>query len=168
MEIRVLTAEDAKAFYAHRLQMLKDHPGAFATSYEETKEEGMGQIVERLQSTGEKFTLGAFDGDRLVGSVGFLRQQRNKLRHKGFVMSMYTHPDIRRQGVGKALLENLLARVRKLPSLEQIQLGVAVDNSAARGLYASLGFEEFGREREALKLPNRYVDEIHMVLKLKR
>lgn len=167
MEIRVLTEADAEEYYAHRLRMLKDHSGAFATSYEETKEEGMEQMVERLQSTGEKFILGAFAGDRLVGSVGFLRQQRNKLRHKGFVLGMYTHPDVRRQGVGKALLENLLARVRNLPGLEQIQLGVAADNPAAQGLYASLGFAEFGREREALKLPDRYVDEIHMVLKLK-
>lgn len=166
MEIRVLTVEDAEEYYSLRLRMLRELPGAFATSYEEAKEEGIKQMVERLKSTRENFILGAFDGDCLIGSVSFLRQQRNKLRHKGFVLGMYTHPDVRRRGVGKALLENLLARVRSLPGLEQIQLGVAADNLAAFQLYASLGFEAFGKEREALKLPDRYVDEIHMVLKL--
>jgi RimJ/RimL family protein N-acetyltransferase len=43
-----------------------------------------------------------------------------------------------------------------------VQLTVVAGNETARRLYAGLGFEEYGLEKKALKLGDRYFDEILM------
>ncbi|HKB49055.1 MAG TPA: GNAT family N-acetyltransferase, partial [Ktedonobacterales bacterium] len=114
--------------------------------------------------------LGAFAGERnneLVGMVGFKRESGAKNRHRGYIWGMYTAPEARGQGIGRALIEAALAHARTLPGLEQVNLSVVTSNAAARALYRSLGFEVYGLERRALKLPNgTYLDEEHMVLRV--
>jgi RimJ/RimL family protein N-acetyltransferase len=51
-----------------------------------------------------------------------------------------------------------LARQR----VELIQLAVVQDNEQARRLYASLGFLEYGLEKNALKQDGRYYDDVLM------
>ena len=50
--------------------------------------------------------------------------------------------------------------------VELVQLTVVRDNERARGLYASLGFQEYGVEWHSLKLDGRYYDEILMAMNL--
>lgn len=47
-----------------------------------------------------------------------------------------------------------------------VQLSVTANNAAARQLYASLGFEEYGLEREALCVNGELYDEVLMALAL--
>ncbi|PTX63307.1 RimJ/RimL family protein N-acetyltransferase [Melghirimyces profundicolus] len=168
MEIRLLSPEDAKIYRECRLRMLREHPEAFGASHEDEKKRPLHEIGERLAKTDDRFVLGAFDRERLVGTVGFFRNRGAKTRHKGLVWGMYTTPEVRGRGIGKALLESLLNRVRSRPGLEQVHITVAADNRPAIGLYQSMGFEVYGREEKALKLPDRYVDEDWMVLWLNR
>jgi hypothetical protein len=51
--------------------------------------------------------------------------------------------------------------------VEQVQLGVVSENQPALRLYASLGFVEYGVERDALKEDGRYFDEVLMAKSLK-
>ena len=55
-----------------------------------------------------------------------------------------------------------LARQR----VELIQLAVVRDNEQARRLYTSLGFVDYGLERNALKQDGRYYDEVLMAKNL--
>ena len=73
---------------------------------------------------------------------------------------MYVRPAARRTGIGRRLVEAIvdLARDR----VELIQLAVVRDNEQARHLYASLGFREYGVEKNALKQDGRYYDEVLM------
>ena len=71
----------------------------------------------------------------------------------------------RGRSVGRALITDLIARAPQ--GLEQLLLSVSSAQDAARQLYRSLGFEDYGLERRALKVEGRYVDEAHMVLWLK-
>jgi hypothetical protein len=43
-------------------------------------------------------------------------------------------------------------------------ISVVTVQAAALSLYRSLGFESYGRERRALKIGDRYLDEEHMIL----
>jgi RimJ/RimL family protein N-acetyltransferase len=47
--------------------------------------------------------------------------------------------------------------------VEALQLSVVSENEAARRLYGSLGFAEYGLEKRALKQDGRYYDEVLMV-----
>jgi len=90
-----------------------------------------------------------------------------KERHKGHIYGVYVTSAHRRKGVGQALLVALLERAKRDSSLEQIRLAVASGQSAAKQLYARFGFETYGTEPHALKVGSGYVDEDHMVLRLR-
>jgi len=55
-------------------------------------------------------------------------------------------PEARRRGLGRRLLEHLVAEARRA-GCEQVFLDVRVGNVAARTLYAAVGFLEVGRRR---------------------
>lgn len=59
-----------------------------------------------------------------------------------------------------------LRRARSQPELEQVTLAVAEGQTAARKLYLQLGFQMYGREQQAIKLGQVYVDEDLMTLRL--
>ena len=168
MEIRVLAAADAETYYQLRLQALEQEPEAFGQSPEEHRSMPMEIFRERLGSgsTDANFVLGAFAEGELVGTAGFVRQQRVKESHKGLVWGVYLIPRWRAHGIGRDLLSELVRLARAQSGLEQIGLAVGAGQEVAKRLYTSLGFEIWGRERAALKIGDRYVDEDHMVLGL--
>ena len=58
---------------------------------------------------------------------------------------LYVAPDLRGQGIGRALLEGAMDAAREAGAV-RIDLGTSVDDTAAIGLYESSGFTN--RERE--------------------
>jgi len=165
MLVRKLTDDDLDALWVVRLQALKDNPEAFGSTYEETVARGKEVFRPRLGRGDDVFYLGAFD-DTLVGIVGFYREEGIKNRHKGFVVSMYVLPEKRGLGVGKALVQELIARAKQIAGLEQLHLAVVTSNRAACLLYRSLGFEVYGTQPRALKMGGSYWDEDQMILYL--
>jgi ribosomal protein S18 acetylase RimI-like enzyme len=167
MQIRLLTEADAEAWRALRLRMLREHPDAFGSAYEENVTRPVEAFAQRLRqahSAPDNFILGAFDDAKLVGSAGMFRESGAKDRHKAMIFTVYVAPEVRGRGVARALLSDLIARARAAAGLEQLHLAVTTHNTPARSLYASLGFERFGLERHALKLGDRYADVELMVL----
>lgn len=167
VQIRRLTARDADAFREVRLRSLREDPAAFTNSLEEFSRQPMERVRARLTGEGaDDFMLGAFLDGELVGTVGFYRETALKLRHKGHIVTMYVTPEARGRGLGKALLQEALRRIRALSGLKQVLLGVVVTQTAARHLYESLGFEAYGREPEAVRIGDEYFAEEFMLLKL--
>jgi ribosomal protein S18 acetylase RimI-like enzyme len=89
-----------------------------------------------------------------------------KSRHKGHVWGVYVTEARRGRGMGRALMGSLVDRARACQGLEQIILTVTTEQTAARRLYESLGFQKFGQEPRALRIDGRYVDEDYLVLML--
>jgi RimJ/RimL family protein N-acetyltransferase len=167
MLIRKLTEDDIEVLWSLRLRALKDNPEAFGSTYEETLERGKEIMQQRLlKPHAETFYIGAFEEERLVGMVGFFRENGLKGQHKGYIISMYTASEQRGKGVGKALVAESIAQARAIPGVEQLHLAVVTTNTAARQLYQSLGFEVYGLEPHALKQGGQYWDEELMILRL--
>lgn len=171
MYIRQFTQEDASEYWVLRLRALKECPESFGASYEEEKDKPLSSVAQRLKEsyelTGSEFILGCFDEEhRLIGMVGLFRERREKLRHKATINAMYVIPEARLQGAGKDLVMEAISRAKKMQGLEQVNLGVVVTNMEARKLYRSCGFEVYGVEKNALKLPDKYLDEELMVYML--
>ena len=167
MLVRALEIDDAEAFHELRLRGLAESPDPFLVTHAEDAALTMDAVRGRFPRGGDAFALGAFDDDgRLVGIVGFSREQRQKVRHRGDVWGMYVAPEARGTGAGRGLMEELVRRCREMEGLEQVVLEVAVEATAACRLYESLGFEEVGVHRESMKDGERYLDTRHMVLRV--
>lgn len=157
IEIRRLEAPDAPVFREIRLEALRLAPEAFSSSFEAECTQPIDWFANRL---GKSITFGAFRGAQLVGTAGLVLSDRQKEAHKGTLVGMYVCPDARRTGVGRRLVETILESAKG--RLEQVQLAVVSNNTSALRLYERLGFVQYGLERRALKLADRYFDEIRM------
>ncbi|MHA6534298.1 GNAT family N-acetyltransferase [Paenibacillus sp. BAC0078] len=167
MYIRTLIAADAEIYRQLRLLSLRKSPEAFLSSYESESKLSIVTTRIRLEPSEERFTLGAFDDkEKLVGMVTFFRESRPKINHKAHVYSVYTHPDARKQGLGRLLMLELIGRAKAMPGLEILTLTLTSTNLPAKKLYESLGFICYGTEPKAMKLGEEYLDEDLMCLEL--
>jgi ribosomal protein S18 acetylase RimI-like enzyme len=163
MDIRRLQPTDAEPYRALRLRALREHPEAFTSSFEEDSQEPVAASQKRLE--GKVRMWGAFVDGALVGIVGLDPEARLKNRHKAHVVGMYVAPEAGRRGVGRALMDALLADARA-SGFELLVLTVTAGNDGARDLYVRCGFKTFGIEPGAIKVDGRAYDKDHMALPL--
>jgi ribosomal protein S18 acetylase RimI-like enzyme len=167
MIVRELTRDDARAYQELRLYALQESPTAFGSSYSEEMNRPLDMVEDRLGSLAGH-TFGAFDQEgKLIGMATLYRDQHINSNHKAFLFGMYVSPEYRGQGVGKSLMEKVIAQARAL-GLRQINLSVNNANEAPVGLYESFGFERYGLEKDAMRIGEEYYDAAYMVLRLER
>jgi ribosomal-protein-alanine N-acetyltransferase len=88
------------------------------------------------------FYLVALDGNDVVGYAGLAVVDKEE----SWVQNIAVRRDVQRHGVGRELLEALLAEA-KLRHVTKTLLEVAVDNTPAQRLYAKYDFEPVGIRR---------------------
>jgi RimJ/RimL family protein N-acetyltransferase len=161
ISLRRLLPQDAALYREIRLEGLANSPEAFSSTIEIEQDRPLDWFAARLL---DAYVLGAFSGARLVGVAGFYVQPGPKHAHKGMLWGMYVRPTHRTAGIGRTLVEAIIAHARR--HVELLQLFVVSDNLPARRLYAGLGFVEYGIERHATKHHGQYHDDVLMALPL--
>jgi RimJ/RimL family protein N-acetyltransferase len=157
IHVRRLAPAEGAAYREIRLEALRLNPEAFGSAFEAESARPLEHFSERVASCP---VFGAFRGGEIVGMAGFWDREGAKDAHKGYLWGMYVRADSRNAGVGRILAKAVIEYARQ--HVEVLQLDVVSENEAARRLYASLGFVEYGIERKALKQGGRYYDEVLM------
>jgi len=85
--------------------------------------------------------VAALEGEELIGYAGL-----SVNGDEGWVQNIAVRQDRQRRGIGRALLQALLAEAARR-RVQAVLLEVAVDNGTAQRLYDSFGFEPVGVRR---------------------
>ncbi len=164
--IRQIETDEVMTFHEFRLAGLKQCPEAFGSTYDEELQFSAAEVESRFLGSGDDFVLGAYEEWNLVGMVGLQRATRIKRRHGAFVWGMYVAPVARGKGIGDALLDELVARAKKIDGLLQLHLSVITKCQAARRLYVAHVFESYGVEPRAHNQDGDLLDIEHMIMLL--
>ena len=149
--LRNLTADDALEAFEH-FQVTHGETD-FLTSYpdENSFDEGAWRKTLGLaEASARDVQIGAFIDGCLVGTVSVdAVSKRYKCRHRA-ELGIAVLREAWGLGIGRHLMEAAVACGR-IAGFEVLELEVVEGNEAARNLYHSMGFVEFGRYPKAFK-----------------
>lgn len=159
LRLERLTAEEGFRLRAIRLRALLEAPDAFASTFEETAARPMDAWSKQLM---DMPTFVAVDNGIDVGMVRCARDEE----HVGtaWLMSMWVAPEVRRAGVGGALVDAVIAWARS-SAICRLLLDVSDSNTPAIALYGTKGFEPNG-EVGRLPPPREHISEHQRELRL--
>ena len=101
------------------------------------------ELLVSTRATG----LVATENGRVLGYVGMMC-----VLDEGQIINLAVHPDARRRGIGRALIEKL-EELAKERGLVYLALEVRESNDAARSLYVLMGWNECGIRRNFYSHP---------------
>ena len=163
MHIALLTPNNAAEYRALMLEAYEQAADAFTSTAAERALAPESFWIQRIGSpAGLALALGAFEGERLVGTVALEFSSKPKTRHKALVIGMYVSPAARGQGAARALLQAAIEQAQARGGIERLTLTVTEGNEPALHLYRSLGFERFGVEPMAIHTPGGFKAKVHM------
>ena len=164
MRIRQLEPHEWALIRELRLRALADSPDAFARTLAEALGENDAYWVKLAgsvtQPDGQVMLVAETEGRPVGLAFGLFDRERATTGH---VAGMWVDPEARGRGVGRALLESVIAWARSL-ALDRLELWVTKGNGAAVRLYERAGFADTGR-RDALA-SNPALQIIQMALNL--
>ena len=160
LEIRPFRPDEAGALRAIRLEALAAHPPAFAERHDVALAMGGEDFAAALA---EGAVFGVWEGEACLGMAGLDRWRGSNVRHKAVIWGVYLSPAARGRGAGEALFQAMIDHARAI-GIEVLQLGVGDFNHHAQALYRRMGFVPFGLEPRAVKLHDRFIDEVLMAL----
>jgi ribosomal-protein-alanine acetyltransferase len=99
-------------------------------------------MVAELSHPASYYLVARPDGDDAI--VGYAGLRAGNRGGDGDIQTVAVAPEHRGKGLGRLLVEALLSEARER-LVSAVFLEVRADNDAARGLYASLGFQEIDR-----------------------
>lgn len=166
--MRRLGPDDAAQMHALRREALVANPFAFGSAPADDRFRTLEAATAALGPADDHAIYGAFVDERLVGMAGIMREARAKSRHMANIWGMYVAPDDRGRGVGRELLDAVVAHARGWPGVVMVELSATEAAEAALRMYVSAGFRAWGREPRSLYWEGRYVDQTFMTLDLDR
>lgn len=162
-----LQAEDAERLFRLRRVAVVEEPFAFLSSPEDDLVSSPRVLRDRLASADDSSVIfGAILDEQLIGMTGLARDRPIKSAHKACIWGVYVKPEFRRRGVASELLLAALAYARETREVAVIYLSVSERNPAAKLLYESFGFIEWGLEPDCMRIAGESVREHHLSLAL--
>jgi GNAT superfamily N-acetyltransferase len=143
--VRRVAVDDLRQAREARLRALKTDPTSFGSTYEREAafaDDVWEERVTRSAQGDDASTLIAFREGEAIGLVSAFRDEQAPRVFD--VVGMWVAPEARGEGIGRRLLEEIETWIASCGGTE-VRLAVTNVSAAARGLYASAGYEPDGR-----------------------
>ena len=127
-----------------------------------SKEQILAYLVES-EGDSDNFVLGAFQNE-LVGMVGFRRETRTSVRHKGSTWGLYEKSGFLNNEVEEALLKEVIKIVRTYNDFEYIRTVQNASNQIKIDLFQSLGFVQYGLEERSMRVGDQFYGSSRLVV----
>lgn len=105
------------------------------------------QLKSQMKDEQHEFIAALEEDGRVLGYVGMMY-----VLDEGYISNVAVAPEARRQGIGRTLIEELMARAKDL-DLAFVTLEVRCGNAAAIALYEKQGFVPVGRRKNYYDFP---------------
>jgi RimJ/RimL family protein N-acetyltransferase len=164
--IREATGADAADFIAF-FKQIADEPEN-GTTYDSAAQftRSLEDQQELMQSTVEAenglWLLAVTPDGQIIGETNSIGGKR--ARYGALSFGIAVAKDWRDQGIGTALLEELIAWCRQNPVVHRLELEVIASNARAIHVYEKLGFVTEGVRRNALKKHGQVLDTLMMAM----
>ncbi|SIT03618.1 Acetyltransferase (GNAT) domain-containing protein [Chryseobacterium ureilyticum] len=142
---RNLLPEESKLYRSIRLESLFEFPESFCADYHEALKIEKFRIESDIeQQSFERFVLGAFSEDNLIGICVFVKSENNI----GHIYQMYVKKEFQGKNIGSGLIHSIINEANKRFNDIEIFLEVTLQNNKAYHLYKKIGFEEIVNETD--------------------
>ena len=159
MLIRAASIDDAATLVAAE-RATAETPALLVSRPDELIAESFERKLVELSKIG-RYIVAEKDG-KIVGHAFLDPMPLEAIAHV-FRLNIVVHPGFLGQGVGEALMRDLMDWARRTPRVGKIELLVRATNERAIRLYSKLGFVEEGRFQKRVRLPDGgLVDDIAM------
>jgi len=168
IKIREIEVEDYKELLDFMKKVkgetnfLLGYPNEIKMSYEDEKE-----YIKKVKSSETSNHFVAIKGNKIIGCTSFNGNTARKMKHYGTI-GISVLKEYWGQGLGSALMEELLSWAKDYSPLEKIKLAVVQENVAAIALYKKFGFEVVAIEEKEMKVNGHYYDVIQMAYFLEK
>jgi ribosomal protein S18 acetylase RimI-like enzyme len=142
-EIREAREDDLDELF-QLYALVVDEGGAFPAAPPATRKD-----FERTWIEEKTIVLVVRSGSRIAGSYHLLPNFSGRAAHIGNAGYM-VHPDFRRQGIGRALVEHSLAEAPR-HGFDALMFNLVFESNPARYLYEGFGFKAVGQVPEAVE-----------------
>jgi L-amino acid N-acyltransferase YncA len=149
MEIRAMTRDDWPAVEAIYAEGIATRQATFETAPPTWAEFDTGRLPAHR--------LVAIDGDRVVGWAAVSPTSARECYAGVVEHSVYVSADARGRGVGRALMEALIASTDEA-GIWTIQTSIFPENEASVALHERLGFRVVGRREGIAQLDGQWRD----------
>lgn len=130
-----------------------------------TREEEADWLGKRLASIEKREIIGVVaEVDGKVVANSEVGKRRGSRSHVG-ILGIAVKRGYRRIGIGRELMKTLIEESRKA-GLKVLVLDVLDSNTAAKRLYAKMGFKDAGRVPKGFFKKGKYIDLLRMTLEL--
>ena len=116
----------------------------------------LDDVPRSYQSRGGAFRVIEDDGGAIVGCGGLYPTDRSVVE----LRKMYFRPSIRGQGLGRRLLDDLIAEAKRR-RFDRIELETASNLSAAIALYQRAGFVETNGPKHSCRCDRTFALDLH-------
>lgn len=145
--------------------MLADSPWAFLASPEQDRGCDVEKVRASLARTDAAIVAVKAEGsEELVAAAGVVREEAMKRRHIAMIWGVYVKSRARGSGLGRAVVTAAMETAMGWEGIASIHLAVNANAPAAKKLYESLGFQEWGFEPDAVRINGVSYGEHHMAI----